>query len=137
MGLRPSPVAFIKPGNSMTVPDAWNMASPSDSVGEDRRTVAVEPVASAIWQASVRCQIRVYSLSWSAGTLVAISAGSRKCAPAGRIHSWASCAPAVFVAYCLGASDKYFSPKCRDTASRAAAIASCDSVTESVRIYVI
>ena len=90
----------------MTVPDAWNMASPSDSVGADRRTVAVEPVASAIWQASVRCQISVYSLSWSAGTLVAISAGSRKCAPAGRIHSWASCAPAVFVAYCLGASDR-------------------------------
>ena len=25
---RPSPVAFMKPGNSMTVPEAWNTASP-------------------------------------------------------------------------------------------------------------
>ncbi len=37
MGLRPSPVAFIKPGNSMTVPDAWNMASPSVA-GRRRQT---------------------------------------------------------------------------------------------------
>ena len=33
----------------MTVPDAWNTASPSvGPAGADRRTVAVEPVASAI-----------------------------------------------------------------------------------------
>jgi hypothetical protein len=33
---RPSPVAFMKPGNSMTVPDAWNM-SPR-RVGRSART---------------------------------------------------------------------------------------------------
>ena len=90
----------------MTVPEAWNMASPFDSVDADSRTVAVEPVASAIWQASVRCQISVYSLSWSAGTLLAISAGSRNFAPAGLMHPWAPCGAAVFVAYCFGASDR-------------------------------
>ena len=41
-----------------------------------------------------------------AGTLLAISAGSRNFAPAGLMHSWASCAPAVFVAYCFGVSDR-------------------------------
>lgn len=112
LGLRPSPVAFIKPGNSMTVPDAWNTASPSvGPAGADRRTVAVEPVASAIWQASVRCQISVYRRSWSPGSLEASSSGSWKREPAGRIHSWASCAPAVLVAYCLGSAERNLSPK--------------------------
>ena len=50
------------------------------------------------------------------------------------MHSCASCAPAVFVAYCLGFSERYCEPKFFDTLSRAASIASCDSVTESVRI---
>ena len=108
---RPSPVAFMNPGNSITVPDAWNIASPSSPAGADRRTVAVEPVASAIWEASVRCQISVYSFSWSAGTLPESSAGSWNRAPAGRMHSWASCALAVFVTYCLGPSDRNDFPK--------------------------
>ena len=108
-GLRPSPVAFIKPGNLMTVPDAWNTASPSvGPAGADKRTVAVEPVASAIWQASVRCQISVYRRSWSPGSLEASSSGSWKREPAGRIHSWASCAPAVLVAYCLGSAEDVY-----------------------------
>ena len=50
----------------MTVPDAPNTAvvrrptdsgSPSASTSADSRTVAVEPRASAIWEATVRFQI--------------------------------------------------------------------------------
>ena len=53
----------MKPGNSITVPDDWNVASPSPPADAAKRAVAVEPVASAICEASVRCQISVYSLS--------------------------------------------------------------------------
>lgn len=58
-----SPVTRMKPGNSITVPDDWNVASPSAPADAAKRAVAVEPVASAICEASVRCQISVYSLS--------------------------------------------------------------------------
>ena len=95
----------------MTVPDAANSASrttrawagtPSstgtgrvtdpDGTGTPIRTEAVEPRASAIWEATVRFQTSSYSRNSSPRSSPATWAGVRKESPAGRIASWASCA---------------------------------------------
>ena len=57
------------------------------------RIVAVYPRASAIWEATVRFQIRSYRASCCLDRDEATSPGVRKWSPAGRIASWASCAP--------------------------------------------
>ena len=48
------------------------------------------PLASAIWQATVRFQMRSYSLNSSASSWPASWPGVAKFSPAGRMASWAS-----------------------------------------------
>jgi len=97
---RPSSYAARKPRKVMTVPDAENTAStfvPSARVpSTPRRTDAVEPRASPICEATVRFQMSSYSLNWSPDSSPATCAGVRNESPAGRMASWASCAPFAF-----------------------------------------
>ncbi len=66
------------------------MASPA--VARPRtRTATDSPVASFICEATVRFQTSSYSRNWS--PLRPVWAGVRNESPAGRIASWASCAP--------------------------------------------
>ena len=78
----------------MTVPEAVNSAVPA--IGSGRRamvTDAVEPLASAIWEATVRFQIRSYSLkSLPRSTLCELGRACGTSSPDGRIASCASCA---------------------------------------------
>ena len=76
----------------MTVPDAVNSAVPASAVVPAIVTDAVEPRASAICDATVRFQMRSYSLKSLPRSTVLSSAGVLKTSPAGRIASWASCA---------------------------------------------
>ena len=55
-------------------------------------TVAVWPFASAICEATVRFQMRSYSLNSLPRSTLCSSAGVRKTSPEGRIASCASCA---------------------------------------------
>ena len=61
-----------------------------EPTGAASRTVALVPVASAIWLATVRCQISSYSRNSSPLSWPAIWPGVRKVSPAGRMASWAS-----------------------------------------------
>ena len=64
-------------------------ARPSAAVAPIR-TLAVVPRASAICEATVRCQISSYSRNSSPRSAPATWAGVRKESPAGRMASWAS-----------------------------------------------
>jgi hypothetical protein len=54
--------------------------------------------------------------------------------PAGRMASWASCAPLLFVVYWRGRSLRYSFPYRSSTLRRAAPMASPERCTESVRM---
>ena len=83
----------MKPRKVMIVPVATNSAMDPDGVGPAPMVIdAVEPFASAIWDATVRFQIRSYSLKSLPRRLDATSLGVRKVSPDGRIASCASCA---------------------------------------------
>ena len=115
------------------MPDAENSASVPSAAAAPRRTVTVVPVASAICDANVRCQIRRYSeRSWLFSS-DANCCGERS-GVVGRIASWASWAFFTFEAYCFGCGDRYCGPYSEATAPRTACIASSDSVTLSVRM---
>ena len=55
-----------------------------------RRTWALVPVASVIWEATVRFQISSYRRSSSPEMARPACSGVRKDSPAGRMASWAS-----------------------------------------------
>ncbi len=77
----------------MVLPDAENSASRPD-VGAlaPRTTLRLSPLASAIWEATVRFQMRSYTLASSdlAPNAAWAADGSWNSSPAGRIASWAS-----------------------------------------------
>ena len=81
----------------MTVPEAENSASRPSVATAPRRMVAVEPLASPIWEATVRFQISSYRRNSSPESSLATWAGVRKESPAGRMASWASCALAALL----------------------------------------
>ena len=79
----------------MTLPLAENSASragapsaPADA--PTSRTWALVPVASVIWEATVRFQIMSYSRNSSPDSDRDASSGVRNDSPAGRMASWAS-----------------------------------------------
>ena len=76
----------------MTVPDAVNSAVPCSAVAAEIVTEAVDPRASAICDATVRFQMRSYSLNSLPRSTLLSSDGVRNVSPDGRIASWASCA---------------------------------------------
>ena len=83
--------------NSAIVPatftDAPSGVAASGAVGPTSIvTVAVWPLASAIWEATVRFQMRSYSLNSVPRSTLCSSVGVRKTSPEGRIASCASCA---------------------------------------------
>ena len=83
----------------------------------------------------MRCQISRYSdSSWPLSS-PASCCGERS-GVVGRIASWASWAFLTFESYCLGCGDRNCWPYSAATAARTACIASSDSVTLSVRMYV-
>ena len=97
--------------------------------------MTVVPVASAICDANVRCQIKRYSeRSWPFSS-DASCCGERK-GVVGRMASWASWAFLTLESYCFGCGDRYGCPYSAATAARTACSASADSVTLSVRMYV-
>ena len=97
--------------------------------------MTVVPVASAICDASVRCQIKRYSdSSWPLSS-PATWLGARSGVD-GRIASWASWALRVFDVYCFGCGDRNCPPYSLATAARTACSASSDNATLSVRMYV-
>src|SRR5665647_800210 len=108
----------MKPRKVITVPLAENSASTPEAgacadspVGPAAMvTDAVEPVASAIWEATVRFQIRSYSLKSLPRRVEASEAGVRKVSPDGRIASCASCAFLLFPLYRRGLSGTVSGP---------------------------
>ena len=76
----------------MTFPLALHSASVPSAVRAPSRIVELVPRASAIWLATVRCQISSYSRSSSPETSRASSPGVRNTSPDGRMASCASCA---------------------------------------------
>ena len=91
------------------------------------------PVASAICDASVRCQIIRYSArSWLFSS--PLTCGGVRYGVVGRIASWASCAFFTFDEYCFGDGLRYCWPYWLVTAARVACSASSDSTTLSVRM---
>ena len=74
----------------MTVPDAVNSAVPAVPVSAVIVTEAVDPRASAICEATVRFQIRSYSLNSLPRRMLESSDGVRNTSPDGRIASCAS-----------------------------------------------
>ncbi len=80
----------------MTRPLAENSAScpcatPSGTSAV-RRICALVPVASFIWEATVRFQISSYRRSSSPDSSRPACSGVRNVSPEGRMASWASCA---------------------------------------------
>ena len=74
------------------MPLAEKVVAVPSAVVAASRSVVVAIFASAIWEATVRFQIRSYSASSSGFTCEATWPGVRKESPAGRIASCASCA---------------------------------------------
>ena len=89
--------------------------------------MTVVPVASAICEASVRCQISRYSDSSWLFSSPATWRGERS-GVVGRIASWASWAFLTFESYCLGCGDRNCWPYSLAIAARTACSASSDSV---------
>ncbi len=84
----------------MVLPEALNSTSRPSEAAPPIFTVTLLPVASFIWEATVRFQISSYSLNWS--PVRPVSAGVRKRSPEGRIASCASCAFLTLPAYVRG-----------------------------------
>ena len=89
--------------------------------------------ACAICVATVRCQIRVYSRSWSRSRAAATRSGVRR-ADVGRIASWASCAFRDFVLNRRGSAREYSAPNSVRTSSAISRRAASAIVSESVRM---
>ena len=118
----------------MVRPDAANVAvSPDAAVPEIRRLIVV-PLASAICEETVRCQISSYSRNSSVSSCAATWPGVRKVSPAGRIASCASCAFFTLRVYWRGVACTYCAPYRSAAWARAALIADSLSVVESVRM---
>ena len=116
------------------VPDAANSQSVcSCSEIAPSRTLTVTPAASAICDASVRCQIRRYSESSWLFSSPSTCFGDRY-GVTGRTASCASWAFFDLEVYCLGCGDRNFWPYSLVIASRVAVSASAESVTLSVRM---
>ncbi len=75
----------------MVRPDAANVASTSGAVAA-MRTDTLRPVASAIWEATVRFQMRSYRRRSLPESSRLSESGVRNESPAGRMASCASCA---------------------------------------------
>src|SRR5215213_4656959 len=120
----------------MVVPEAANSQSVARCVDTAPiRTLTVVPVASAICDASVRCQISRYSDSSCPLSSPCTCCGDRY-GVLGLIASCASWAFFDFDEYCLGCGDRYCWPYSAATLSRVAWSASAESATLSVRMYV-
>ena len=86
----------------MVVPLAANSQSVPIGCSAPSRTDTVVPTASAICEASVRCQIMRYSdSSWPFSS--AASASGLRSGVVGRMASWASCAFLTLLVNCRGA----------------------------------
>ena len=90
----PFDVRARKPGKAITRPLAensasWPWASPSGTIVV-RRICALVPVASVIWEATVRFQISSYRRSSSPDRACAACSGVRKDSPDGRMAPCAS-----------------------------------------------
>ena len=124
----------------MVRPDAvkvhWSTAVCAMVTGADGTasmvTVTDMPSASFIWEASVRIQISSYSARFS--PVSPVSCGRTNASPDGRMASWAYWAFYTFEVYVRGEAGRYEGPNNLVTASRAAATAVSESVTESVRM---
>src|SRR5680860_580992 len=80
----------MKPWNVMIVPDAENSTAWWLALVAPMRTVEVVPVASAIWEATVRFQIISYRRNSSPRSSDRTLVGVRKVSPDGRLASWIS-----------------------------------------------
>ena len=114
--------------NSTSLPPPEVLASP------ETVTFMEVPRASAIWEATVRCQISSYSLNSSASRTLARAPGVAKRSPAGRIASCASWEFLTLRWYWRGASATYSEPYSSRAWLRAASMPDFDSVIESVRM---
>src|ERR1019366_2866655 len=99
-------------------------------------TVAVEPFASAIWDATVRFQMRSYNFQSLPRSVDCNSLGVRNVSPEGRIASCASWALLFLPEYRRGDAGTVSAPYRWAAWVRAALMACWESVGESVRIYV-
>ena len=89
--------------------------------------------ASAIWEATVRCQISRYSANWPLSNAPATRSGVRM-AEVGRMASWASWAPRCLVLYRRGCFSAYAAPNSVLTTSAISRSADSAMVVESVRM---
>ncbi|SHU64697.1 Uncharacterised protein [Mycobacteroides abscessus subsp. abscessus] len=107
--------------------------SPEVAVPASRR-LSVVPRASAICEATVRCQISSYKRNSSLSSDECNWPGVLKVSPAGRMASCASCAFFTLRVYCRGEGCTYSFPYNSAACDRAACSAESESVVESVRI---
>ncbi len=125
----------------MTVPLVVNSAAvgaalPASDTCAERVTVSVEPLASAIWLATVRFQINSYNANSPCVSFPLRELGRWNTSPAGRIASCASWAPFDLPVYTRGFSGSVCAPYSSAACDRAACTACFESEGESVRMYV-
>ena len=129
-----SSYAAKKPAKVMTEPLARKIVALPSLVCASKSTRICNFLASAIWDATVRFQIKSYKANSSRESSGANSPGVLNVSPAGRIASCASCAFLVLPVYARGESATWSAPYKALAALRAASIACCERLTLSVRI---
>ena len=85
-------------------PDGFSPAAPVI------RMLTEVPLASAIWEATVRCQISSYRRYSSASSTLWSWPGVANDSPAGRMASCASCEFLTLRVYCRGVGETYSLP---------------------------